>query len=191
MSDKEKDLEITQEDMTPKTESISELKEAPKKSPIKLITRIVLLITVFFFIWYVLSERHTPYTDQARIKGLITPVTPRVSGNVIQINVRLHQKVKKGDTLFELDKQPFLIAIAKAEANIDNTSQSVSASGSSVKSAKGKLGVAEAQLERARRKVKILEKINEEFSLKRKKSKTKKKEERGYGYSYIVESQDE
>ena len=128
MSEKEKDLELTQEDKIEKEVPIVEVEEKPKKSPIKLITKIVLIITTFFFVWYVMSERHTPYTDQARIKGLITPVSPRVSGNITKINIGLHHRVKKGDTLFELDKQPFLIAIAKAEANIDNTTQSVSAS---------------------------------------------------------------
>ena len=49
-----------------------------KKSNIKNITRVVLIITSVFLIWYILSDRHTPYTDQAQIKGLITPVTARV-----------------------------------------------------------------------------------------------------------------
>ena len=33
------------------------------KSPIKIITILVLLITALFFSWYVLSDRYTPYTD--------------------------------------------------------------------------------------------------------------------------------
>lgn len=164
MSEKDTELEVPKEENTIQTEPTSEIKETPKKSPIKLITVVVLLIATFFFVWYVLSERHTPYTDQARIKGLITPVSPRVSGNVMKINVGLHQKVKKGDTLFELDKKPFIIAIAKAEANIDNTSQSVSASGSSVKSAKGKLGVAKAQLDRAQRNWNRVQRVMKENS---------------------------
>ncbi len=122
-----------------------------KKSPIKLITRIVLLISLLFFVWYIASERSTPYTDQARIKGLVTPVTSRVSGNIIDIRVKLHSKVKAGDTLFLIDPSPFKIAVLKAEANIDNATQSVAASSSSVKSAAGKLGVAKAQLDRAQR----------------------------------------
>ena len=122
-----------------------------QKSPIKLITRIVLIISLLFFVWYILSERHTPYTDQARIKGLVTPVTSRVSGNIIDIRVQLHSSVKAGDTLFLIDPSPFKIAALKAEANIDNATQSVAASSSSVKSAAGKLGVAKAQLDRAQR----------------------------------------
>lgn len=130
-----------------------------KKSPIKLITRIVLVISFLFFIWYVLSERHTPYTDQARIKGLITPVTSQVSGNITDIKIRLHKKVKVGDTLFQLDKKPFEISIAKAEADIDNTIQSVEASTSSVKASAGKLGVAKAQLDRAERNWQRVQKV--------------------------------
>ena len=118
-------------------------KEA-KKSPIKLITLITLIVSLLFFIWYIQSERHTPYTDQARIKGLITPISPRVSGHITNVNVYLHKKIKAGDTLFQLDKKPFEIAVAKAEAKIDNTIQSVAASASSVKSSVGKLGVAKA-----------------------------------------------
>ncbi len=130
-----------------------------EKSSIKKVTIIVLLVTTFFFIWYILSDRHTPYTDQARIKGLITPVTARVSGDIIKINVNLHSKVKAGDVLFQLDKRPFEIAIAQAEANIDNTTQSIAASSASVKSSAGKLGVAKAQLDRAQRNWNRVQKV--------------------------------
>ena len=150
----EKNIDIKEEPKevdVAKIESQEKEKEPVKKSPIKLITRVVLIISVLFFIWYVLSERHTPYTDQARIKGMITPVTPKVTGYVTGINIYLHKKVKAGDTLFQLDRAPFEIAVLKAEANIDNTTQSIAASTSSVKSAAGRLGVAKAQLERAQR----------------------------------------
>jgi len=121
------------------------------KSSIKKVSLIVLLITAVFFIWYVLSDRHTPYTDQARIQGLITPVSPRVSGFVTDLNINLHSRVNAGDTLFQLDKRPFEIAIQIAEAEIDNSTQSVAAGSASVKSSAGKLGVAKAQLDRAQR----------------------------------------
>ena len=97
MAEAKEDKTSNEEPLEVNESETSEVQE--KKSPIKLITRIVLLISVLFFVWYITSERHTPYTDQARIQGLITPVTPRVSGNVTKINVRLHQKVKKGDTI--------------------------------------------------------------------------------------------
>ncbi len=125
--------------------------EKKKNNSIKKISVIVLVISGLFFVWYVLADRHTPYTDQARIQGLITPVSPRVSGFVTKVNINLHSRVNAGDILFQLDKRPFEIAIQIAEAEIDNTTQSVAASTASVKSSAGKLGVAKAQLDRAQR----------------------------------------
>ena len=133
-----------------------------KKSSIKKISIIVLAITAVFFLWYVSADRHTPYTDQARIQGLITPVSPRVSGFVTEINIQLHSRVKAGDVLFQLDKRPFEIAIEIAEAEIDNTTQSVAASSASVKSSAGKLGVAKAQLDRAQRNWDRVERVMKE-----------------------------
>ncbi len=130
-----------------------------EKSAIKKITILVFIGTTLFFIWYVLADRHTPYTDQARVQGLITPVTPKVSGFITQINIKLHSKVKAGDTLFQIDKRPFEIAVAKAEASVDNATQSVAASSASVKSSAGKLGVARAQLDRAQRNWNRVQKV--------------------------------
>ncbi|MDH3322201.1 MAG: HlyD family secretion protein [Flavobacteriaceae bacterium] len=148
-----------QKEFSEENEKDQTIPEKEEQGSIKKVTMIVLLATAIFFIWYVLSDRHTPYTDQARIKGLITPVTPRVSGFITDINVSLHTKVKAGDILFQLDKRPFEIAIAQAEANIDNATQSIAASSASVKSAAGKLGVAKAQLERAQRNWNRVQKV--------------------------------
>ena len=126
-------------------------KKTDKGGSIKKVTYIVLLISVLFFIWYVSADRHTPYTDQGRIQGLITPVSPRVSGFITDVRIQLHTKVRAGDTLFQLDRRPFEIAVSKAEAGIDNAVQSIAASSASVKSSAGRLGVARAQLDRAER----------------------------------------
>lgn len=118
---------------------------------VKIITYVVLLISVLFLTWYILSDRHSPYTDQARFNGLMIPIVSNVSGNITQIHIRLHSKVEAGDTLFQVDRRPFLLAVAQAEANVDNTAQSVAAKTATVKSSAGRLGVARAQLDRAQR----------------------------------------
>lgn len=127
--------------------------ESPKQkaSPVKRITFIVLLVTALVFAWYVASDRFTPYTEQARIDGIVVPINPRVAGYLTDIYVRLHTHVEVGDTLFQLDRRPFELAVQSAEAHVDNTAQMVSARTASVKSAAGRLGVARAQLDRAQR----------------------------------------
>lgn len=125
--------------------------KSEKKSPVKKVTAIVLLLAVVMLVWYIASDRHTPYTDQAKVNGLMIPIAPRVAGNLTSINIHLHSYINVGDTLFQIDTRPFELAVAKAEANLDNTGQHVAARTSSVKSAAGRLGVARAQLDRAQR----------------------------------------
>lgn len=141
----------SEEQRDKKVQENSEDQKTEKGGSIKKVTYIVLLISVLFFIWYVAADRHTPYTDQGRVQGLITPVSPRVSGFVTDIRIQLHTQVKAGDTLIQLDRRPFEIAVSKAEAGIDNAVQSIAASSASVKSSAGRLGVARAQLDRAER----------------------------------------
>ena len=82
--------------------------------------------------------------------------------NIIDIRIQLHSQVKAGDTLFQIDPESYEIAVLKAEANFDNTTQSVAASTSSVKSAAGRLGVAKAQLDRAQRNWNRVERVMKE-----------------------------
>ena len=128
-------------------------KEENKKKvdPVRRITRIVLAVCISIFIWYLFADRFAPYTDQARIKTLVVPLVPRVSGHLTEVNVRLHSIVKADQLLFQLDKEPFELAIRKAEADLENVAQHVGALTATVKSSVGRLGVAKAQLDRAQR----------------------------------------
>ena len=148
MSEEKTENTVNQKEEAPKEPVVQPVQ---KKSPVTLITLIVLVISMLFLAWYVLSDRHVPYTDQARINGLMVPVSPKVSGYVTAINVGLHSQVQPGDTLFQIDRRPYLLAIEIAEANLDNTAQAVASKTASVKSAAGRLGMARAQLERAER----------------------------------------
>lgn len=111
----------------------------------------VLLLSLIFFIWYVLADRRTPYTNQVRITELIIPVTPRVSGYLTDVRVKLNSVVEANDTLFQVDKLQFELAVHKAVANVDNATQQMGAQGANVKAAASSVGVAKAQLDRSQR----------------------------------------
>jgi multidrug resistance efflux pump len=142
----------------------NELEEAPKDlntedatdekkgvDPVRTLTIGVLLMSIIIFIVYVLSDRHTPYTDQARITGLSIPIVSRVAGHITDIKVHLHSSMNIEDTIFQLDVRPFELAIRTAEARLQNTQQQIGAKTATVQSAAGRLGVAKAQLDRAQR----------------------------------------
>lgn len=116
---------------------------------VKKLSLFTLLFTFLIFIWYVASDRITPNTDQARVKGLVLSVAPMVNGYVTKVNVGLHSEVKKGDTLFIIDRKPYEIAVAIAETNLEKVLQSISAGQSSIKAATASLSKAKVNLDRA------------------------------------------
>ena len=122
----------------------------PKKS-IVYVTWFILALSILIFYWYVMADRHTPYTDLARISEIYIPITPRVSGYLEKINVQLHSFVRQGDVIFELDQRPYLIAMQEAEANLENTIQQLGAQNAGIKSAASSVGVAKVQLDRSQR----------------------------------------
>jgi len=122
-----------------------------RRDPVRLITLSVLTVCIVIFIWYVKSDRVTPYTSQARVRSLIVPIVPRVSGHITEVGVRLHSMVEQGDVLFQIDPRPLELAVRSSEANLDQTTQQMGVQGATVKAAAGKLGVARAQLDRAQR----------------------------------------
>src|SRR5438128_2639654 len=67
----------------------------------------VLSVIAALVIYYVLSDRHTPFTTDAYVQAYVIQVAPRVEGQVVQVHVRENQAVKKGDLLFEIDRRPF------------------------------------------------------------------------------------
>ena len=142
-----------------KPETVKEPKK--KASPILWITRIILVLALFIFTWYIFSDRNTPYTDQARITELVIPITPRVSGYLTDVNIKLHSRVVFGDLLFRIDTVPFVIAVKKAEANIANVVQQMGAQSESINAATSSVGIAKVQLDRAQRNYNRIQRILE------------------------------
>lgn len=162
MGEKEEEENKELEETSKKSNTDATVDEKKGGNPVRTLTIGVLLLSIIMFIVYVLSDRHTPYTDQARIKGLAIPITSRVAGNITDIKVHLHSAVNTGDTIFQIDKRPFELAIRSAEARIENTLQQVGAKTATVQSAAGRLGVAKAQLDRAQRNYDRVMKVLEE-----------------------------
>ena len=122
-----------------------------KMDPARKITLVVLGVVVVVFSWYVLADRLTPYTSQARIQGLTVPIIPQVSGYVTDVNVRLHDVVERGDTLMQIDRRVYDLAVRNADAALDAARQQVGALTATVRASEGGLGVARALLDRAQR----------------------------------------
>ena len=116
----------------------------PAADPTKKGVKWVLLVIVVSLAWYLLADRFTPYTQQARVGAFVIPVAAEVSGRVIRVNVRNNQDVKAGDVIFEIDPQPYQIAVDRARADLESTRRQVGASTAGIASAQANLRAAQA-----------------------------------------------
>jgi multidrug resistance efflux pump len=76
----------------------------------------VLLVIAALVAYYVLSDRHTPFTTDAYVQAYVIQVAPRVEGQVVHVYVQENQAVQKGELLFEIDRRPFEHRVAFLEA---------------------------------------------------------------------------
>jgi len=77
---------------------------------------IILLVAVVVGLRYWLYARSHESTDDAFIDGHITPVSPKVSGYIVKVNVASNQQVKKGDLLVEIDPRDYQAKLDQAQA---------------------------------------------------------------------------
>jgi len=92
---------------------------------------VALAVGGYFMIPWVKTALNTVSTDDAYVNGHVTFVAPRVGGQVTKVLVDDNRRVKKGDLLAQLDKEPYQVQV-----NIKNAA---------VVAAETDLGAAEAQ----------------------------------------------
>ncbi|MFT7288082.1 MAG: multidrug resistance efflux pump [Halieaceae bacterium] len=86
--------------------------------------------------WYLVADRYTPYTNQARVLGYVIGVAPEVAGNITQVWVGNNQDVERGEKLFEVDPSKYRIALSRAESDRANARSQVDAGNAAVVSAR-------------------------------------------------------
>ena len=134
----------------PPVEASAPKATAPAADPAKKGIKWVLLLIILSLVWYLLADRFTPYTQQARVGAFVIPVAAEVAGRVIRVNVRNNQDVKAGDILFEVDPQPYQIAVDRARADLESTRRQIGAGTAGIASAQASLRSAQANELKAR-----------------------------------------
>jgi membrane fusion protein (multidrug efflux system) len=92
--------------------------------------------------WWLWSGRYVA-TENAYVKADIVQVSSEVPGRIIDVKVREHAQVAAGDVLLTVDPEPYAIALAKAEAELDQTRSRVA--GFRAEYAEAQMELAEAQ----------------------------------------------
>jgi membrane fusion protein, multidrug efflux system len=78
----------------------------------------VLILIAGVLLWRYLSSYES--TDDAQVDVHLYPVSARISGYVVKVNVNDNQWVEKGDVLVEIDPTDYQVALAQAQSNLAN-----------------------------------------------------------------------
>jgi membrane fusion protein, multidrug efflux system len=123
---------------------------------------ILALLVGGFFLWRYLRSYES--TDDAQADVHLYPVSARISGYVVKVNVDDNQWVEKGTLLVEIDPKDYEVAVAQARANLANaeataqslnitvpitsisTTSQISVTSSDIDNANAGIGAAEKQL---------------------------------------------
>ena len=115
--------------------------------PVRKISKYILYVVIFLFVWYVFADRLAPWSDQARLQTYVIPVVSQVSGRVVEVNVDKDQLVHPGDILFKIDPADYELAVENAESSLEIAGQEIGAGMASVTTAQAGVVTAETQLE--------------------------------------------
>lgn len=123
---------------------------APAADPSRKGVKMVVVLIILSLVWYLLADRLTPYTQQARVQAFVVPVASEVSGRVTQVFVQNNQDVAAGAPLFEVDPEHYRIAVDRARADLESMRRQVGASTAGIDSARASLRAAQANEVKAR-----------------------------------------
>jgi len=119
-------------------------KAAPAKDPVRKWTFIVLGLCIVLTALYLVADRQTPFTSQARVHAFVVPIAPQVAGNVISVGVKNNDQVAAGQVLIRIDPTDYELAVASAEATLQVVKQSIDAGFAGVEAAEASVEVAKA-----------------------------------------------
>ncbi len=116
------------------TDSTASPGRASRRATLGLLSLILLLL-----IWYLLADRLTPYSSQARVQAFVVPIAAELAGQIKRVYVHDNQEIEAGTPLFDIDPEPYDIALAKARSDYQTVLSGVKANGEGVKAAEAAL----------------------------------------------------
>jgi multidrug resistance efflux pump len=130
--------------------------------PVRRWTLIILAFCVGLIAWYLVGDRLTPFTSQARVEAYVVPIAPEVSGTVAAVDVGNNQFVEAGERLLQIDTSRYGLTLDAAEADLVSTQQSIDAATAGLVAAQARLKSARANLVKEEKNYQRLKSIFEE-----------------------------
>lgn len=88
-------------------------------------------------------------TDDAQIEKNMNPIIPRITGYIVKVYIKDNDFVKKGDTLFTIDKKEYQVKIEDAKAALIAAESSFEAAKADIRNAEANISISTADFESA------------------------------------------
>ena len=126
------------------------------RRPLLILGPLVLLLGGAYF--YIAGARYVS-TDNAYVKADIANVSAEISGRVLAVPVENNDAVTAGQILFQIDPQPFHLALAQAEAQLQTTRDNILAKEASYRQKQAEIALAQENIAFYEQELGIYEKM--------------------------------
>lgn len=152
MSEKQEDDKGVLESSEPaQSEVMSSVDESrAKTNKIRKVTNIILILASAMFVFHLIADRFIPSTDLGRVRAFVVPISPQVSGKIIDIIVTPNTFVNEGEVLAKIDPLDYQIALETAQQKLKQAGQNMGAQTANVAAAQAKVTNAVAKYNNAK-----------------------------------------
>jgi multidrug efflux system membrane fusion protein len=117
-----------------------------RKTIAQILTLVIIFGAVALSLWVWQIMEHHPRTDDAVARANVVGIAPRVSGQILKLNVEDNQAVNEGDVLFEIDPEDYELALKKAKADLATLDQEIEVARAHNEDLKFQIKAAEAEV---------------------------------------------
>jgi len=132
--------------MEDNTNNPSEVKKPSNKKFLAALIALVLVGGGYGTYKYMHSQGHET-TDDAQVDKNMSPIIPRVGGYITKVYVKDNDLVKKGDTLFTIDQQDYLVKVQEAQAALLAAESSLEVSRADVAATSANVAISDATVQ--------------------------------------------
>ena len=87
-------------------------------------------------------------TDDAYVESHLAQISPKVTGQVVEVYIDDNQKIKEGDTVIKIDDADFKVKLAQAEANYQKALSAQKIASANLSASNSEIELAKKDLER-------------------------------------------
>jgi membrane fusion protein (multidrug efflux system) len=120
----------------------------------RLIQNIFVLLVLAIGLWWIAAEfikfNVSTFTDNAQVRRQIVPINARVQGFIKEIRFDEYSFVHQGDTLIIIDDAEYALALAQANAQVQNAVSGKSTVNASISTTASQISVSEASIDGTR-----------------------------------------